>query len=131
VKPETARFLDKARNLIARAETMLSVDLSEDAARAAYLAGYNAARALLFEHRDHVYTSHGGVQREFVRLTKKDERVDPPLRAFLSDTYDLKTIADYGSDPGLQVSAERARDVIQMARRFIECIASLIPPDAP
>jgi uncharacterized protein len=84
VKPETARFLEKARNLLAQADTMLNVGLNDAAGRTAYLAGYNAAKALLFEHRNRNYTSHGRVQTNFAQLTKGDERIDPHLRAFLA-----------------------------------------------
>jgi hypothetical protein len=45
VKPQTAAFLDKGRELLERADTMLAVGLNEDAGRTAYLAGFHAAQA--------------------------------------------------------------------------------------
>jgi hypothetical protein len=56
LKPETAAFLEKARNLLAQGDTMLGVGLNDATGRTAYLAGYNAAKALLFEHRNINYT---------------------------------------------------------------------------
>jgi uncharacterized protein (UPF0332 family) len=50
VTPEAARFLEKARTLLDHADTMLSVNLNDDAGRTAYLAGFHAAQALIFEH---------------------------------------------------------------------------------
>ena len=47
--PEAERYLAKARLSLEHARTMLSVHLTEDAGRAAYLAGYQAAEALIFE----------------------------------------------------------------------------------
>ena len=49
------------------------------------------------------------------------------LRAFLGRAYNLKTIADYETGPGSQVSAEGTREAIQTARRFVECVAGLLP----
>jgi len=42
---------------------MLTVDLTEDAGRAAYLAGYQAAQALIFERTGKVTKTHRGAHR--------------------------------------------------------------------
>ena len=47
--PEAKRFLEKAHKLLAEADTMLGVGLNEAAGRTAYLAGFHAAQALIFE----------------------------------------------------------------------------------
>jgi len=47
VTPEAERYLTNARLTLDHARTMLTVDLTEDAGRAAYLAGYQAAEAFL------------------------------------------------------------------------------------
>jgi len=49
VKPQSAAFLEKAQALLGEAETMLKVDLNDAAGRTAYLAGFHAAQALIFE----------------------------------------------------------------------------------
>src|SRR5467141_1747826 len=92
----------------------------------AYLAGFHAAQALIFETSGRIYKSHSGVHGEFSRLVKDDPHVDDDLRAFLGRTYSLKAIADYETGPGSHVSAESARDAIATARRFIELIAGLL-----
>ena len=76
VKPETALFLEKSHELLERADTMMGVDLTDDAGRAAYLAGLHAAQAFIFETTGRVFKRHSGVQREFSRLVKDDPRVD-------------------------------------------------------
>jgi uncharacterized protein (UPF0332 family) len=129
VKPETALFLQKSHELLERADTMMGVGLTDDAGRAAYLAGLHAAQARIFETIGRVFKRHSGVQREFSRLVKDDPRVDTGLRAFLSRTYQLKAIADYLTGPGSHVSEETAREAIQTARRLIECVAGLILPN--
>ena len=129
MKPETALFLEKLHELLERADTMMGVGLTDDAGRAAYLAGLHAAQAFIFETTGRVFKRHSGVQREFSRLVKDDPRVDTGLRAFLSRTYQLKAIADYLTGPDSHVSAETAREAIQTARRLVECVAGLLPPN--
>jgi uncharacterized protein (UPF0332 family) len=129
VKPQTAAFLDKARELLGQADARMEIGLNEPAGRTAYLAGLHAAQALLFENTSKIVTSHKGVQSGFGRLTKGDARVDDELRAFLPLTYNLNRIADYETGPGAHVSAESARKAIMTARRFVDCVTALIPPN--
>jgi uncharacterized protein (UPF0332 family) len=131
VTPEASRFLDKARKLLEHATTMLSVGLNEDAGRTAYLAGFHAAQAFIFETTQKVFKSHKGVQTEFLRLTKDDPRFTADQRIFLSQTYNLKAIADYESGPGSEISAERAARAVAAGKLFVEHIAGLLPPVCP
>ena len=84
MKPQAAAFLEKSRELLEHAETMLSVGLHEDAGRRAYLAGIHAAQALIFETHGRVFKKYAAVQGEFGRLVKDNPRVDMELRAFLA-----------------------------------------------
>jgi uncharacterized protein (UPF0332 family) len=108
---------------------MLAVGLNEDAGRTAYLAGFHAAQAFLFEATGRVFKKHASVQGEFGRLVKDDARFDAALRAFLPRAYNLKSIADYGTGPGSHVSGESARDAVQIARRFVESVTLLMLPN--
>ena len=127
MKPQSAAFLEKAQALLGEAETMLKVDLNDAAGRTAYLAGFHAAQALVFETHGRALKTHSGVRSEFARLVKDDARVDSELRGFLGYTYQLKEIADYETGPGSKVSANAARAALKTARRFVECVTSLIP----
>lgn len=129
MKPQTGAFLDKARELLDQADTVMGVGLNEAAGRTAYLAALHAAQALIFENASKVVTSHKSVQSEFWRLTKDQPRVDDELRAFLSRAYNFKRIADYETGPDSHISAETARNAIATARRFVDCVASIIPPN--
>jgi uncharacterized protein (UPF0332 family) len=129
VKPQTAAFLDKARELLARADIMLGAGLNDDAGRTAYLAGLHAAQAFLFETTGRVFKKHASVQGEFSRRVKDDPRVAVELRTFLGRTYQLKAIADYETGPGSHVSAQTATSALQTARRLLECVTLLIPPN--
>lgn len=108
---------------------MLGVRLNEAAGRAAYLAGLHAAQALIFETTGRVFKRHTTVRGGFGRLVKDEPRVDAELRGFLGRTYELKTIADYRTGPLAHISAEDARDALETARRFVDYVASLIPPN--
>lgn len=92
----------------------------------AYLAGFHAAQALLFESSGKVFKTHRGVQTEFARLTKDDPRFDMELRAFLGRAYNLKVIADYETVEGSEVLPESAEAAIQTARRFVERVRDVL-----
>jgi hypothetical protein len=49
------------------------------------------------------------------------------LAVRLRGAYNLKAIADYETGPGSRVSADRAKEVIQTAYRFVERVADLMP----
>jgi uncharacterized protein (UPF0332 family) len=68
---------------------------TDEAGRAAYLAGYHAAQALIFERTGREARTHRGVNSQFNRLAKDDPRFDIDLRRFLAQAYDLKAVADY------------------------------------
>jgi uncharacterized protein (UPF0332 family) len=73
VTPEAERILQKAEKHLERGgQVMLGVALTDDAGRAAYLASFHAAQAVIFERTGKVVKTHRGVQSEFLRLTKDD-----------------------------------------------------------
>jgi uncharacterized protein (UPF0332 family) len=78
VKPQADAFLEKARKLLDQAETVLYAGVADAAGRTAYLAGYHAAQAFIFERNDRVLKTHNGVQAEFGRLAKDDPRGSTP-----------------------------------------------------
>lgn len=140
MKPETSAFLAKSKELLDRAPALLAQDFTDDAGRAAYLAGFHAAQALIFEKQGRSPKSHGGVQSEFAFLVKNEPMIDRDLRAFLGRTYNLKAIADYETGPGSKVSTAQATEAIAAARSFVAAIVGLLPvipappsqtPDAP
>lgn len=108
---------------------MLGIHLNEAAGRTAYLAGFHAAQAVLFETHGRIFKTHSSVQGEFGRLMKNEPRFDVGLRTFLPNSYNLKAIADYETGPGSKVSSESARGALLTARQFVDCVASLLPAD--
>jgi uncharacterized protein (UPF0332 family) len=126
LKPESALFLEKSRELLQQAEAMLGIHLNEAAGRTAYLAGFHAAQAVLFETHGRIFKTHSSVQGEFGRLMKDEPRFDASLRTFLPNSYNLKAIADYETGPGSRVSADSACAALLTARQFVDCVASLL-----
>ena len=127
MKPESTEFIEQAQLLIARSDVMLTVKLHEDAARASYLACFHAAQAYIFERTDRTAKSHHGVQSEFFRLTKEDERVDPTLRRFLSQSYEFKSVADTSVGPHAVISQAESATAIATAKRFVDHLISIVP----
>lgn len=128
MKSATGAFLAKSREFLAKAQELLDAHhWPDEAGRAAYLASFHAAQALIFEKTDKVVKTHKGVQSEFLKLTKDDPRLDIELRAFLGRSYNLKAIADYETGPGSKVTPESAGEAVQTARRFVDSVAGLLP----
>lgn len=136
MRPETGAFMRRSTDFLAKAEAMLEQGWSDEAGRAAYLAGFHAAQALIFERTGRTLKTHAGVQTEFAKLVRDDPGLDVEQRRFLPRAYNLKTVADYGIDPADQVTPAQAREAILVARRLTEGIADLLPrpgaaPPAP
>jgi len=126
VKAETALYLEKAQTLLAEADAIFAIHLNEAAGRTAYLAGFHAAQGFIFECTGKTSKTHSGVHTEFLRLTKDDPRLAPDLRIFLSQSYNLKAVADYETGPGSKVSVELARTTIETGKRFVTRMVELI-----
>lgn len=122
MKDETAAFLTKAKEFVAKAGHALGGGWADEAGRAAYLAGLHAAQALVFERTGSVVKRHRGVQNALYRLTKDEPGFDPELRAFLGRAYNLKEVADYMTGPAVRVSGEQASGAIMTAQRLIAAV---------
>ena len=125
--PEAEEHLGKAREALIKARGLLDVmHYSDEAARVAYLAGFHAAQALIFEHTGRTAKSHSGVRSTFARLVKDDPRVDRALVRFLGRAYRFKEVADYGIGPQAVVTVSEAEEAIGSAVLFVDRIASIL-----
>ena len=124
--PEAADFLAKSQELLGRAPALLVQGFTDDAGRAAYLAGFHAAQALIFEKLGRSPKTHSGVQSTFARITKNEPLLDQKMRAFLGRAYNLKAVADYETGRGSKVTATQAKDAISAAHRFVAAVTRLI-----
>jgi uncharacterized protein (UPF0332 family) len=83
VTPETKEHLDKAHQYLTKARALLDVlHYNDEAGRAAYLAGFHAAQALISERTGKIANTHGGVNSQFNLLTRDEPRPDSELRHF-------------------------------------------------
>jgi uncharacterized protein (UPF0332 family) len=95
---------------------MLGVGLDEAAGRNAYLTGFHAAQAFLFEKLGRAPKTHSGVQTRFAKLAQSETKFDLEMRTFLGRTYNLKAIADYETGPGAKVTPAKAAAAVTSAK---------------
>jgi uncharacterized protein (UPF0332 family) len=126
VTPESGHFLDKARKLLVEADAMLKIQLNDAAGRSAYLAGFHAAQAYIFENPGRATKTHKGVHSELQRLTRNDPHSRPACGVFQSKSYNLKAIADYETGPGSEISPERPSAAVQEAKCFVGYFESML-----
>jgi hypothetical protein len=69
------------------------------------------------------------VHTQFLNLTRNDQRLTADLRIFLSQSYNLKSIADYAIGPAAKVSAERAQATLEAGKQFVMWIAEILATD--
>jgi uncharacterized protein (UPF0332 family) len=128
---DAAKLLDKARDLLARGQAMAAIGLYQDAGRNAYLAAFNAARALVMERTGRVGKTHRGVDATFQSLVRDAELPEPPQRGFLTRAFRLKSVADYETGPEAEIPPERVVAVLAEATRFLATIEALLNTPAP
>ena len=83
MKPESALYLEKARQSVKEARAIAAIGLAEAVGRAAYMAMFHAAQAVIFELGGKVAKTHRGVHAQFARLTRED----PTLARSCPATY--------------------------------------------
>ncbi|MDO9707592.1 HEPN domain-containing protein [Paracraurococcus lichenis] len=129
--PEAAKIMAKAADLLTRGRAMVAAGLGEDAGRSAYLAAFNAARALIWERTGRLVQTHRGVRSEFHRVMRGIILADANLLVFLSRAYAFKTRADYDTEPSPGITLDQAAAALAEAERFIAAIAALLDSPAP
>lgn len=124
--PEAAQLLATARQHLAGGRSVAALQIWYIAAREAYLAAFHAAEALIYERTGKITKTHTGLRSQFALLARREPQFDQAFTKFLAEAYELKSIADYGTNPTTGVSAEDAKAAIDTADRFIESIAKLL-----
>lgn len=128
MKPQTAAYLDNARESLSDAKRILAIDIPRQAGRLAYYAQFHAAQALIFERTGKVAKTHKGVRVQFHQLTRSESALDPRLAGELTAAYHLKEAADYETRPTGLVTSADARDAIASAERFLAGIEAILSP---
>lgn len=115
--PETQGLLDKARESLAAAQTLLETMHPGFAASRAYYAMFYAAEALLLE-KGMAFSKHGAVIAAFGRYFAKTGELDPKFHMYLLNAFDQRQLGDY--EVREKVSEKTANELIQCAGEFIK-----------
>lgn len=123
--PETRDQIARARQAVNRAKIILAAGVGEDAGRGAYIAGLQAARALIFARTGKVAKTHRGARIVFFELAR-DDSVLAEYAQFLAYAYELKDFADYGTGPRTGVTLDEATAALEKAEQFVNYIERLL-----
>jgi len=124
--PEVRDYLSTARRCLADAKRLAMLPMPHIAAREAYLAGYHAAEAYIYQCTGKAAKTHSGLRAEFARLAKDEPRIERELVTFLAKAYELKSVADYGMNSAAKITTQDAMGAIETAGHFVECIDRLV-----
>ena len=127
MNPDLRALLDKAKDSLGAARSLVRDSYFDFAASRAYYAMFYVAGALL-AHLGQSYNKHAGVISAFGREYAKSGRLDPKFHRWLIDAQDFRNIGDYGIEAG--VSGEQANLVCEWAREFIEAAERLLGEDS-
>jgi uncharacterized protein (UPF0332 family) len=126
MKDLTARALEKARTSLVEADAMLKIALAAQAARMAYIAQFQAARALIFERTGRMPKTHNGVKTLFSDLARSESVLPRGLSRNMAAAYKFKETVDYALDNDSGVSKEDATDALEAAEKFVEAIERVL-----
>lgn len=126
---EARRSLAKAEQRLKAAQANLSLGLPDIAGALAYSAAYHAAQAFIRHRTGRHVKTHAGVRTEFARLVHAEPRPGRELTTFLARGYELKAIADYATDPDLEIAPADAAAAIAAGGRFLAWVTEAIEPD--
>ena len=119
----------KATTALAAGHLMLTGGFPDEAGRSAYMAAFHAALALIVVVTGKEPKTHNGTHSEFARVVRERSDISHDLVAFLSNTYQMTSVADYASaDPVTPVEASAA---LETAKDFLSTITAIIAPPHP
>jgi uncharacterized protein (UPF0332 family) len=118
VSPEAVNYMSIAEATLERAQRNFLAEIYEDAARNAYLAALNAARAIIFDKTTTAPKTHSGARSKLHELVRQGLPLDQELARFLSEGFDMKQNVDYGPESA-HVTREEAQDYLDRAAAFI------------
>lgn len=124
MKAETIDYLAAAHRQLDNAAKLLALGFCEDAGRNCYLAGMNAARALLFEDGFEITKRHKTLYGALAHVLHQRGIHDADLTAFLPMMANLKAIADYETG-GDGITPSRAAEAMKSASHFVDAISKI------
>ena len=119
----------KAEQDLKAGRHLLAGGFTDAAGRGAYMAAFHAALALIILRTQRGPKTHKGTHTEFARLALTEPIVNEAMVAFLSRSYELKSMADYEVVAPLTV--DDAQSSLDQAAQFVAVIAPLIAQSSP
>jgi uncharacterized protein (UPF0332 family) len=107
-----------AEGALDRGRRNFTAEIYEDAARNAYSAALNAARAVIFDKALIATKTHSGTRAKFFELVHDGMPFDAELAQFLREAFETKQGIDYGPEL-VAVSREEAEAYLARAEAFI------------
>jgi uncharacterized protein (UPF0332 family) len=118
MSPEAVNYMGIAQALFERGERNFLVEIYEDAAKNAYAAVLNAARAVVFDKLGVAPKTHSGTRTKFFELVHGGLDFDRNVANLLLDGFETKQGIDYGPEITF-VSRVQAEDYLRRAERFL------------
>ena len=112
-----ADLLDKARDSLEAARSLLRDGYADFSASRSYYAIFYAAEALLLS-MGLAYSKHSAVHAAFGQYFGKTGKAPPEYHGFLKDAQDLRLAGDYGNRHS--VTPEQAEEQITHAAQFLQ-----------
>ena len=119
---EVRLHLEEADACLAQAELLLTSLHPGGAVSRAYYAMFHAATAALL-HRDIKRRSHQGIIAAFGQTFAKAGILDARFHRHLVKVFDLRQESDYR--PGTRVTEDLAKDVLGLAKDFVDACRKL------
>ena len=118
MSPECTDYFGIADIILERANRAFLAEIYESAARDAYIAVLNAARAVIFEKCEIAVKTHAGARTKLFELIHTGLPFDYGLACFINDGFDTKQGVDYGDGPWF-VDRATAESYLARAEAFI------------
>ena len=116
MKPDIKALINKAKDSIGAARTLVREGYYDFAASRAYYAMFYIAEAMLMQ-LEQSYNKHSAVISAFGREYAKTGIMDSKFHQWLIDAQDFRNIGDYGVEA--HVSRNDANSVCEWAEEFI------------
>ena len=125
MKPETPKFVSKAKDSLKASEILAEQKLYNFSASRAYYTMFYIAEAFLWE-KNLSFSSHAAVISAFGRDIVKAGIVPTEFHRYLITAQRKRTQADYGIEDDVQLSSEETQILIEQSRQFIEIAEMLL-----
>ena len=123
MNPDVLALIDKAKDSLGAAQTLIRDGYYDFAASRAYYAMFYIAEALLMQSGQS-YGKHSAVISAFGRKYAKTGIMDSKFHRWLIDAQDFRNIGDYGVEA--HVSKDDANSVCEWASEFIDQAEDLL-----